>query len=1061
MSKIKKIEISDFRIYEGTEIFNLENKGNTANLVALYAPNGYGKTSFFDAIEWTFSDEIKRFKNKFIEKAIEDESKDTILLTNNDSYYKKNIEGKTKILIEDNSFIGKLVNSRQKRNSEYRNDYRKGELIEGSLNPNIKNINNIPETNVLTQDQIDSFLRFKTPEQKFEALKEFWPQSFEATERLKQLLDIYKELSKERDTITTEIEKNKEEVSKLNSNEENISKVNRWLDKFNNVDYTNFTKFSIAKIDKNISKEYFEKIHEENSRNIKQLQLEIENLETKKANLEYLIKEVDNYITNTSKLNVIETSIQQLQQRKSNYLNLRKSKEIEDQLFKEIEILKEQIGDYNFLLDKLDDYLLDIEKVSQLKSNEESLLKENSKLVDYKKNVQNSIINFKDSLQKHTSFLSDKKSKERDLQKVFSEYQFTNEKLQNHRKELIEFKDKFQQNSVEIDGLQKLAQSYSLIIEKKDFSNNLLLDRIVIKDVLTEVQKLKNDLIEKNGILLLDKEELDKLLRFNDDLDKVILYGKEYLIKTESSDCPLCKTPFESFKDILSKIDLEKLGALNITEQQAKVDSINKEINELTYKIDELEKIIISNINFERSKIFDEISALQEIKDKRATEIIDCEKSIATLNFDIDNHIIFFRDLYPNLLNLDNDSFKIVEQNIKEEITKLSQKENRLKNILEKKEIQLKNLEVQLTENSSIKETNRNRIESIENQEYLNKYNNLISLHSIDKSILNSEYLSEKIKDLVQKQSQKQSEGDSLSFKIKDLIQVLESEDLKVSEADIDGEINNLESEQKLSVGFIEKYTQQFNKYLSDQNFSKDIITDFLLKTNIQLDRLVNVKNELNLFGIDLELIKENAIVNDLLNEIKDLESKIPAFDRSLDKIFAAREHCMEYIQSGINNYFNKEVINLIYGRIEPHPKLTKIDFLTDFNDRGEPRLLITTGNEEGQVNPILFLSAGQVNVLSLSIFLARCFEYGNKEIETIFMDDPIQNLSDINVLSFIDLLRTLITTKNKQIVISTHDEKFFRLLQNKLPEEYCNAKYFEYESMGKLKKSVIGSTEK
>jgi exonuclease SbcC len=90
---------------------------------------------------------------------------------------------------------------------------------------------------------------------------------------------------------------------------------------------------------------------------------------------------------------------------------------------------------------------------------------------------------------------------------------------------------------------------------------------------------------------------------------------------------------------------------------------------------------------------------------------------------------------------------------------------------------------------------------------------------------------------------------------------------------------------------------------------------------------------------------------------------------------------------------------------------------------------------------------------LSLSIFLAKAFEYGENTISTIFMDDPIQNLSDVNILSFIDVLRSLINEHDKQIVISTHDEKFFRLLQNKLPEKYCNSKYIEFESEGKLKK--------
>lgn len=46
MNKIKQINISDFRVYQGTQRFNFQKTHSTANLVALYAPNGYGKTSF-------------------------------------------------------------------------------------------------------------------------------------------------------------------------------------------------------------------------------------------------------------------------------------------------------------------------------------------------------------------------------------------------------------------------------------------------------------------------------------------------------------------------------------------------------------------------------------------------------------------------------------------------------------------------------------------------------------------------------------------------------------------------------------------------------------------------------------------------------------------------------------------------------------------------------------------------------------------------------------------------------------------------------------------------------
>ena len=68
-------------------------------------------------------------------------------------------------------------------------------------------------------------------------------------------------------------------------------------------------------------------------------------------------------------------------------------------------------------------------------------------------------------------------------------------------------------------------------------------------------------------------------------------------------------------------------------------------------------------------------------------------------------------------------------------------------------------------------------------------------------------------------------------------------------------------------------------------------------------------------------------------------------------------------------------------------------------------------------------------------------------------MDDPIQYLDSINVLSFIDLLRTIITKEKRQIVISTHDKNFYQLLQKKLDSQYYNSKFIELESYGKIKK--------
>ena len=60
--KIKEIDIKAFRAYKDEQKFDLMHKrsGKVADLVVIYAPNGYGKTSFFDAVEWAVTGSIER-----------------------------------------------------------------------------------------------------------------------------------------------------------------------------------------------------------------------------------------------------------------------------------------------------------------------------------------------------------------------------------------------------------------------------------------------------------------------------------------------------------------------------------------------------------------------------------------------------------------------------------------------------------------------------------------------------------------------------------------------------------------------------------------------------------------------------------------------------------------------------------------------------------------------------------------------------------------------------------------------------------------------------------------
>ncbi|WP_270545902.1 AAA family ATPase, partial [Clostridium butyricum] len=73
--KIKSIRIKNFRVYSSKQTFNFYNKDKAADFVAIYAPNGFGKTSFIDAIEWSFTDKIERINNNSNLKSLLDNEK--------------------------------------------------------------------------------------------------------------------------------------------------------------------------------------------------------------------------------------------------------------------------------------------------------------------------------------------------------------------------------------------------------------------------------------------------------------------------------------------------------------------------------------------------------------------------------------------------------------------------------------------------------------------------------------------------------------------------------------------------------------------------------------------------------------------------------------------------------------------------------------------------------------------------------------------------------------------------------------------------------------------------
>jgi DNA repair exonuclease SbcCD ATPase subunit len=132
-------------------------------------------------------------------------------------------------------------------------------------------------------------------------------------------------------------------------------------------------------------------------------------------------------------------------------------------------------------------------------------------------------------------------------------------------------------------------------------------------------------------------------------------------------------------------------------------------------------------------------------------------------------------------------------------------------------------------------------------------------------------------------------------------------------------------------------------------------------------------------------------------------------------------------------------LLQRIYSRIDPNPVFRNVSLVSSFlKGRGHlsPQVMDSATNASSR-SPEQVLSSSQVNALALSLFVALNFGLPKLPFNALLMDDPLQSLDEISLLGVADLLRR--AKPIRQLVISTHDERFVSLLQRKLRPTQSN----------------------
>lgn len=151
-------------------------------------------------------------------------------------------------------------------------------------------------------------------------------------------------------------------------------------------------------------------------------------------------------------------------------------------------------------------------------------------------------------------------------------------------------------------------------------------------------------------------------------------------------------------------------------------------------------------------------------------------------------------------------------------------------------------------------------------------------------------------------------------------------------------------------------------------------------------------------------------------------------------------------VERDMQNFLHNFQISDIYEKLEPHEEMKRLTAQFGFSEDEKPELTFQVQDDHGKsYPPEWYFSTAQLNTVAFSVFLGRALQTEDVPIKSIFIDDPVGHFDEMNVVGFVDLLRNIVENTDRQLIISTHEENVYGLIRRKLPEEEYPVRYFDF----------------
>lgn len=1024
--KIKHVFIQAFRLF-GKVPVNLTSTldpNKASNFVAIYAPNGFGKTSFFDAMEFCVTKSIQRVSVNFKENFKVDQEQGSTTFIHNKDFPKLPID--IVMNFEGHDDIRTTCNPQDECS-----------MLKG-------NGDNLYFRNaVLSQDWFSEFLSTSSAEQRFKIFTDYFVET-------KDLLDYYRRLSTASTSFNRMVIKTNKEVKRLKKEIDGKLDAGVILQIEDGVKILADNGISVRWEGK-LDAEALTVLRMESDNLIAEIKAQKEDIADKIANLNLVsvgndqiisIQELENFEKAIDEKKKQSTECENWLQRLNAYL---KAESQVEEGRKSLLLCQKEKDRLVYLTDNYEPFNKIHQGIVQLSRDKELLLKKianNHILLDDKykrKKQQDGILSDcqkeRDSIQNKILKLHDRYVELASLLKMKVETEMSLASKENSLQKTIN------QHDALVNQKESLCRlRISIEEETIDCTIGIYVDEVKF------IKELNEKIHSKEEQLLLIEKRISEKGALENELQQLIISSHKVLEHLKGSKCPLCGTDFETQEKLLKNISENTVISTALEEDLQEKNVLADKINQHKNSMSEKRKELFDKIDKEISEIIEKIKSI----DISAKQLRDEKEQLkSTLNNIVSKLAQDYGDIKGTIEEDKQKELKGLVEATETNITATQQ-------ILSGLEKEINQCLADITSHEDkIKEIDEKSIALSEDDFYV-EYTSRLGDEKLSEECLDSwknrlASIDEEIVQIGQQQKSSQCKLDELK---KSGIRKENAPSMKDKRNVLAEELSEKLNVWNNTLSFLMTVCMipiEGRAKLNEIKVAYESVLEATRKNQEKVDTKLTLLNKYEV----LLTLGEKYSTNEVRKaELRNKEEQLKEETQKRDLINYERARLQKYLEDFVKGFFQLDIINKLYNTIDPHPEYKQIDFKCDFKNK-DPRLnvvMYSVKDGHDTIVPNLYFSTAQINILSFCIFLAKALYAKtdkNEDLGCIFIDDPIQALDDINILSMIDLLRNVAYSLDKQIILTTHDRNFFELLKKKVPAELFGSRFLELKQRG------------